>query len=149
MLDHQTVLFAACDDPQRAPCAPANNPIATYSWDFGDGRTRPARLPPHAYDEAGTYVITLRVSDQLGRSASTTQSVTVSAAAGPTAGVRVLTDRPVDQSAGEFQRRHVHGAARTPAHQLLVGFRRRHLRVRADDVAFVQPAAHLQGRPAP
>lgn len=84
LLDHQTALFDACGDTTRS-CAPANNPIASYAWDFGDGRTGSGRTATHAYDEAGTYVATLRVTDQLGRSASTTQSLLVSAAGGPTA----------------------------------------------------------------
>lgn len=97
LVDHQTALFTACGNPAQA-CAPANNPIASYSWDFGDGSTGSGRTASHAYDEAGTYVVTLRVSDQLGRSASTTQSVTVAAAAGPTAAFEFSpTDSLVNQ----------------------------------------------------
>lgn len=103
--DHQTVIFDACGDPQRPPCAPGNNPIASYSWDFGDGKTGSGKTTSHAYDEAGTYVATLRVSDQLGRSASTTQSVAVSAAGGPTAAFEFspqdpLINQPVNFNAG-------------------------------------------------
>jgi chitodextrinase len=104
-LDHQAVLFDACNDPTRAACAPANNPIATYSWNFGDGRSSSGRTTSHAYDEAGTYIVTLRVTDQLGRSGSTTQSVTVSAAAGPTAAFESspgdpLINQPVNFNGG-------------------------------------------------
>ena len=82
--DNQAVLFSACGDPLRS-CAPANNPVAAYSWNFGNGRSGSGRTTSHAYNEAGTYIVTLRISDQLGRSASTTQSLTVSASSGPTA----------------------------------------------------------------
>jgi hypothetical protein len=91
--DHQTILFVACGDPVRA-CAPGNNPIATFSWDFGDGKNSSGTTTSHAYDETGTYVITLRVTDGLGRSASTTQSVTVSAAVGPTANFEFSPQNP-------------------------------------------------------
>ena len=102
--DHQTVLFDACSDPQR-PCAPANNPVATYSWDFGDGKSASGKSVSHAYSEAGTYVATLRLTDQVGRSASTTQSLTVSAAGGPTAAFEFspsdpLINQPVNFNAG-------------------------------------------------
>lgn len=97
LTDHQTALFEACGDATRT-CAPANNPIVSYAWDFGDGRTASGRTASHAYDEAGTYVATLRVTDALGRSASTTQSVTVSAAAGPSAAFDVS---PTDPLAGQ------------------------------------------------
>lgn len=82
--DHQTILFDACGDPARV-CAPGNNPIATYAWDFGDGKAGSGKTTSHAYDVAGTYVATLRVTDRLGRSASTTQTITISAAGGPSA----------------------------------------------------------------
>jgi len=78
--DHQSVLFDATKSQ-----APSNNPIAAYSWDFGDGRTGSGVTAAHAYSVAGTYVVTLQVSDALGRSATTTQSLTVSAATGPAA----------------------------------------------------------------
>ena len=82
--DHQTALFDACGDPTRA-CAPANNPVASYNWDFGDGRTAAGKTVSHAYNEAGTDVVTLRLTAGLGRTASTTQSINVGAASGPTA----------------------------------------------------------------
>jgi chitodextrinase len=94
-LDHQIVLFEACSDPQRSSCAPANNPIASYTWDFGDGRSGSGKTTSHAYDEAGTYLATLRVTDQLGRSAATTQSVVVSAASGPTASFEFSPQNPL------------------------------------------------------
>jgi PKD repeat protein len=78
--DHQTVLFDASTSK-----APGNNPIASYTWDFGDGARSSGRTASHGFDEAGTYVVTLRVADQLGRSGATTQSITVTAAGGPTA----------------------------------------------------------------
>ena len=60
--DHQIVLFTACNDPQRS-CAPANNPIASYSWNFGDGTTGSGVNPSHTYASKGTFTVTLIVSD--------------------------------------------------------------------------------------
>jgi chitodextrinase len=82
--DHQDVLFTACGDPTK-PCAPANNPVASYSWDFGDGRTATGRTATHSYNESGTYFVTLTISDSVGRSAAATRQITVIAGALPTA----------------------------------------------------------------
>lgn len=59
----QSVFFDA-----SASQAPADNPIASYAWDFGDGETGSGRLATHAYDEPGTYRVTLTITDQRGRS---------------------------------------------------------------------------------
>jgi PKD repeat protein len=43
--------------------APGGGPL-TYAWDFGDGATATVRTPPpHTYAGAGTYVVSLSVSD--------------------------------------------------------------------------------------
>jgi PKD repeat protein len=57
--------------------------IAAWSWTFGDGGTSTAQNPSHAYACGGTYSVTLRVTDDRGRSRSVTQSVTVSASVEP------------------------------------------------------------------
>jgi PKD repeat protein len=78
--DHQTVIFDA-----STSTAPPNNPIASYSWNFGDGTTGSGRTATHSFTAAGTYAVTLTVTDQYSRTASTTQTVDVAGGAGPTA----------------------------------------------------------------
>lgn len=51
--------------------------IATYYWEFGDGATGSGKTASHSYELAGTYDVTLWVTDNLGQQASVTQSVTV------------------------------------------------------------------------
>lgn len=80
--DNQAVLFTAC---AVSACAPANNPIVSYDWDFGDGGTGSGKVVSHAYSRAATYVVRLTVTDAYGRSASASQVLTVAAAARPTA----------------------------------------------------------------
>jgi chitodextrinase len=82
--DHQSALFEACGDPARA-CAPPNNPIASYSWNFGDGHTASGRVTTHQYNSPGTYVVSLTVTDGFGRSATTSSSISVGAGVNPTA----------------------------------------------------------------
>ena len=72
----QTVLFDA---------TASSGLIAEYSWNFGDGGRGSGRTTQHSFDEAGTVVVTLTVSDAYGRSRSTSQSITVGVGARPTA----------------------------------------------------------------
>ena len=40
--------------------------ITTWKWDFGDGRTSSERHPVHEYEDAGEFIVTLRVSGPEG-----------------------------------------------------------------------------------
>jgi PKD repeat protein len=83
--DHEAVLFEACGDPLK-PCAQQpSNPIASYAWDFGDGRTASGKSVSHAFNDPGTYVVTLTVGDQYNRTASTSQTITVGGGVAPSA----------------------------------------------------------------
>ena len=79
-IDNQDVLFDASSSQ-----APANNPIVEYRWSFGDGDTGSGVTTVHDFGDAGTYVVTLTVVDPLGRTASSSQSVTVAPGVIPTA----------------------------------------------------------------
>ncbi|PYR89305.1 MAG: hypothetical protein DMF84_25255 [Acidobacteria bacterium] len=92
--DHEPVLFTACADPLN-PCAPSNNPIATFSWDFGDGDHATGSTATHAFDGAGTFVVTLTITDAWGRSASGQRTMTVGAGANPTAVFTTSPSSPV------------------------------------------------------
>jgi len=49
--------------------------ITNYAWDFGDGTTGRGTRPAHSYAAAGTYPVTLTVTDNGGLSASLCQGV--------------------------------------------------------------------------
>ena len=51
--------------------------IASYRWNFGDGYGSTSASPSHTYSSAGTYTVTLEVTDDDGASRSTSQRVTV------------------------------------------------------------------------
>lgn len=51
--------------------------VATFRWDFGDGRTANGRITTHRYGAAGRYVVTLIVTDRDNSSNQTTKSVEV------------------------------------------------------------------------
>ncbi len=52
-------------------------PGYTYAWTFGDGGTSASANPTYTYDSAGTYTVTLVVTDAMGRIQSGTTTVTV------------------------------------------------------------------------
>ncbi|MGB1252927.1 MAG: PA14 domain-containing protein, partial [Candidatus Promineifilaceae bacterium] len=56
----------------------ADGPIASYSWQFGDGTTSNAATPgEHIYGTSGTYEVVLTVTDADDRATTTTQTVIV------------------------------------------------------------------------
>ncbi len=53
--------------------------IVGYAWDFGDGNVGTGAAPPHSYSGAGTFDVTLTVTDDQGATGTDTQQVTVAA----------------------------------------------------------------------
>ncbi len=49
----------------------SNGPATNWSWDFGDGGTSVLQNPVHTFPAPGNYIVTLTVSNPLGRSSST------------------------------------------------------------------------------
>lgn len=54
--------------------------VMTYLWSFGDGQTSTAVSPSHTYATAGTYSVTLTVTDSLSVTSSRSSSINVVAA---------------------------------------------------------------------
>ncbi|MEZ0094474.1 collagenase [Streptacidiphilus sp. EB129] len=52
--------------------------ISSWAWNFGDGTGSTSQSPSHTYSAAGSYNVSLTVTDTNGRTSSITQSVTVS-----------------------------------------------------------------------
>jgi PKD repeat protein len=55
----------------------ARDGIAGYGWDFGDGTSASGVNAQHTYAAKGTYKVTLTVTDTGGRSATSTQTVSI------------------------------------------------------------------------
>lgn len=64
-----TVTAAASDD--------FDGPLSEFAWDFGDGTMAAGESVTHTYDAAGTYVVTLEVTDNLWSHVTATSTVTV------------------------------------------------------------------------
>jgi len=63
---------------------PGTSPIAGYGWDFGDGSSAEGNAVTHTYGQPGSYVVTLTVRDEAGRSNATTTQITIKEAGAPT-----------------------------------------------------------------
>lgn len=110
-------VLAAGAPPNRAPTAVPNGPYGgevgqglafssagsadpdgdalTYRWDFGDGAVSTDPNPSHVYAAAGTFPVTLVVTDTRGASASATTTAAITAPA--------PTNQPPSVSAGAAQ----------------------------------------------
>ncbi|WP_051906603.1 Ig-like domain-containing protein [Methylomarinum vadi] len=56
---------------------PDKDDVLSFNWDFGDGTISTLASPGHNYNEAGTYTVTLTVTDQAGLSDSASIVMTV------------------------------------------------------------------------
>ncbi|MCB1052878.1 MAG: lamin tail domain-containing protein [Acidobacteria bacterium] len=81
----------------------ADGSIVARNWSFGDGSTSTATNPQHTYTSAGTYSVTLTVTDNLGATDQASQSLQVTA---PVASIMIteIMQNPaaVSDSRGEW-----------------------------------------------
>ncbi len=76
--------------------------ITLYVWSFGDGSpTSTGPTPTHIYTSAGSYSVTLTVTDDENISASAIRVVTVAPLSTPTAPVLYRTSPPLTASSGK------------------------------------------------
>jgi len=57
--------------------APAGHAIVSWAWDMGDGEHKSGSVVSHDFVAAGTYNVTLTVTDDTGQTASVTQAIIV------------------------------------------------------------------------
>jgi PKD repeat protein len=90
--DQQSVIFDASTSTSTGAS------VTAYQWNFGDGSTGSGITITHAFNTAGTYVVTLTITDSIGRTNSTSQTLTVSAV---TLGLPVFTTSPDSPIVGQ------------------------------------------------
>ncbi|MCU0249434.1 MAG: PKD domain-containing protein [Vicinamibacterales bacterium] len=69
--------------------------IVSYAWNFGDGSRGSGAVVKHDYSNAGSYTVTLTVTDDRNQSASLSKSVSVGLAAAPQADFAVSPTEPL------------------------------------------------------
>ena len=62
-----------------------NGGTLSYAWNFGDGGTGTGATPSHTFARAGTYTVTLTLSDTNGLTGSATTTATITALSPPVA----------------------------------------------------------------
>ena len=72
----------ACSFDASASTDP-EGPVASYAWDFGDGETSGQVQPVHTFGAAGSYDVTLTVTDAQGLTDAITEQVVVDDEAPP------------------------------------------------------------------
>ncbi len=87
--DHQAVIFDA------SASTSTNATITQYRWDFGDGSTGSGITTTHSYNNPGNYIVTLTLTDSIGRTNSTSQTLTVGQGALPSAVIITSPSAPV------------------------------------------------------
>ena len=70
----QAIVFNAT----QSTAGPGHN-LASFAWIFGDGAAGSGSLVTHAFTLAGTYNVTLTVTDDSGQKTTTSQSVAIAA----------------------------------------------------------------------
>ncbi|RPE78765.1 MULTISPECIES: PKD domain-containing protein [unclassified Frondihabitans] len=79
--------------------ADTDGTVAGYAWDFGDNASGTGKTPAHTYDKAGTYTVTLTVTDDKGAVGTSTGQVTVTAPRVNAAPTASFTSTTTDLSA--------------------------------------------------
>jgi PKD repeat protein len=109
--DQETIVFDA-----STSTSPLNNPIVSYTWDFGDGQSGSGRTITHTYARAGAYNVRLTITDGLGRSAQTTHVIILGEGAKPTAAFTVSPSDPTPNQPVSFN---ASGSTAAPGHRVV------------------------------
>ncbi len=78
-----------------------NGEIVNWSWTFGDGSMSSQQHPSHSYSSAGTYTVSLTVTDDDGATDTYTMDIT-SSGTPPTAGFSFTPSQPTAGTAVSF-----------------------------------------------
>ena len=70
--EDQTATFDA------SASTPNGGTIVSYTWNFGDGKSSTGKIVTHAYTTAGSYTVTLNVTDSEGKWDTESKQLTVS-----------------------------------------------------------------------
>jgi PKD repeat protein len=89
-----TVFTATVTDPSNS-----GQVAVGYSWNFGDGATAGGQTLTHTFATAGTFIVSLTITDNLGRTNSVSKAVTVGGGTAPT--VNEIVASPSSPAVGQ------------------------------------------------
>ena len=72
-------------DFDASPSHDSDGIIVKYEWSFGDGSSGTGRSTSHTYTTSGTYTIDLKVTDDNGKTATKSETITILSTTPPTA----------------------------------------------------------------
>lgn len=90
--------------------------VATYAWNFGDGHTGTGRTVTHTYTGPGSFPVSLTITDALGRTALTSQTLTVGPGSNPTA--TFVMSPPSNPNIGQAISFNASASTATPGHTI-------------------------------
>ena len=121
VFDGQISCAGLADPASTNPCPPTGGAITKFHWDFGDGARITGPVASHSFDTQRTFNVTLTVTNDSGRTHSTTRPVTVGAGLLPTAAFVVSPTTPLGWTSRLCQRQHLHSRRWSRHHRVLVG----------------------------
>ena len=92
------------------------NQVASFQWNFGDGGTGSGQSVTHTFTRIGTFAVTLTITDNVGRSNFTTQSITIGQGQLPTATFVASPGTPVVNQTVNFN---ASGSQAAPGHNIV------------------------------
>jgi hypothetical protein len=81
-----------CNSLQCSFTSDTNDSTLSYTWDLGDGYTATGAATNHTYGADGSYIVTLTVTDDIGQSSATSQTVDVADSSSDDPGIGIGGD---------------------------------------------------------
>ena len=91
------------------------NQVASFQWNFGDGGTASGQNVTHTFTRIGTFPVTLTITDAVGRTNFTTESITIGQGQLPTATFVTSPAAPVVNQTINFN---ASGSTAAPGHNI-------------------------------
>jgi PKD repeat protein len=111
----QTIFFTAA-----ASRAVAGRQIVSYDWDFGSGRFASGVTTSKSYSTAGSYNVTLTVTDDAGGKGTITKAVAVGSPTGPTVAITYSPKSPITAGVTAI---HFDGSSSTAGSSTITGYK--------------------------
>ena len=93
---------SSCAETDSSGACTVNGSIASFAWNFGDGATASGKVTSHTFTSASAFAVTLTVTNSRLVAASTTQTITATFTASPSAKFEFSPTTPAVSQAINF-----------------------------------------------